>query len=286
MQAIPKNRWVRAEAVASQRSKEDRTAAIRMRFLGGNPRAHVTATNQLPGRTNYFIGNHPSEWHANVPQYARVSYQDVYPGVSLAFYGVQRRLEFDFIVAPGASPAPIRLAAAGATRIMLDDAGNLRLASPAGDVLLYKPVAYQEEDGARRPVEALFVLSADNEVGFRVGDYDRSRKLVIDPSVGYATYLGGTLDDDGNAIAIDSSGNTYVTGQTTSTNFPIVPGSYRTTNAGGLDVFVTKISADGSTLLYSTYAGGSGNDAGNAIAVDASGNAFVAGEAPASQRSR
>lgn len=278
MQAIPKNRWVRAEAVASQRSKEDRTAAIRMRFLGGNPRAHVTATNQLPGRTNYFIGNHPSEWHANVPQYARVSYQDVYPGVSLAFYGVQRRLEFDFIVAPGASSAPIRLAVAGATRIMLDDAGNLRLASPAGDVLLHKPVAYQEEDGARRPVEALFVLSADNEVGFRVGDHDRSRKLVIDPSVGYATYLGGTLDDDGNAIAIDSSGNTYVTGQTTSTNFPIVPGSYRTTNAGGLDVFVTKISADGSTLLYSTYVGGSGNDAGNAIAVDASGNAFVAGE--------
>ena len=257
-----------------------------MRLLGGNPRAHVAASNRLPGRTNYFIGNDPSRWHANVPQYARVSYQDVYPGVSMAFYGVQRQLEFDFIVAPGASPAPIRLDVSGTSRITLDDAGNLRLASTAGDVLLHKPVAYQEKDGARRPVEARFVLTADNQVGFQLGDYDRSRELVIDPSVGYATYLGGTTDDDGNAIAIDSSGNAYVTGQTTSTNFPIVPGSYRTTNAGGLDAFVTKISADGSTLLYSTYVGGSGNDAGNAIAVDASGDAFVAGEAPASQRSR
>lgn len=277
-QATPNNSWVRAAQLTSHRSKGDRSAAIRMRLLGGNPRAHVAASNRLPGRTNYFIGNDPSRWHANVPQYGRVSYQDVYPGVSMAFYGVQRQLEFDFIVAPGASPAPIRLDVSGTSRITLDDAGNLRLASTAGDVLLHKPVAYQEKDEARRPVEARFVLTADNQVGFQLGDYDRSSELVIDPSVGYATYLGGTTDDDGNAIAIDSSGNAYVTGQTTSTNFPIVPGSYRTTNAGGLDAFVTKISADGSTLLYSTYVGGSGNDAGNAIAVDASGDAFVAGE--------
>jgi hypothetical protein len=275
-QATPKYSWARSPQVTS-RTKKDRTAAIRMRLLGGNPRAHVAASNQLPGRTNYFIGNDPGKWHANVPRYARISYRDVYPGVSMAFYGVQRQLEFDFIVAPGANPAPIRLGVSGASRITLDDTGNLLLSSSAGDVLLNMPVAYQEEDGARHPVEVRFVLRADNEVGFRVGDYDRSRKLVIDPSVSYATYLGGTFEDDGNAIAIDSSGNAYVTGQTTSTNFPIVPGSYRTTNAGGLDVFVTKISADGSTLIYSTYVGGSGDDAGNAIAVDTSGDAFVAG---------
>ena len=276
-QATPKYSWGHASQVTSQKSKGDRTAALRMRLLGGNPRAQIAASNQLPGRTNYLIGNDPTKWHANVPQYARVSYRDVYPGVSIAFYGVQRRLEFDFILAPGASPAPIRLGVSGASRITLDDMGNLLLSSSEGDVLLNMPVAYQEEDGARHPVEVHFVLGAHNEVGFRVGDYDRSRKLVIDPSVGYATYLGGAFEDEGNAIAIDSTGNAYITGETTSTNFPIVPGSYRTTNAGGLDVFVTKISADGSTLLYSTYVGGSGNDAGNAIAVDSSGDAFVAG---------
>jgi hypothetical protein len=264
--------------ITSHTAEGDLTAAIRMRLLGGNPRAQIAGSNELRGRTNYFIGNDPSKWRANVPQYARVSYRDVYPGVSMALYGVQRQLEFDFIVAPGASPAPIRLGVSGANGITMDDAGNLLLSSSAGNVLLHKPIAYQEKGGARYPVEACFVLTANYQVAFRVADYDRSRELVIDPSVSYATYLGGTLEDDSNAIAIDSGGNAYVTGQTTSTNFPIVLGSYRTTNAGSLDVFVTKISADGSTLLYSTYVGGSGNDAGNAIAVDASGNAFVAGE--------
>ena len=277
-QATPKYSWARAAQVTSQTSKGDRAAAIRIRLLGGNPRAHVAASNQLPGRTNYFIGNDPGKWHANVPQYARISYRDVYPGVSMAFYGVQRKLEFDFIVASGASPAPIRLGVSGADGIATDDAGNLLLSSSAGDVLLHKPVAYQEKDGVRQPVDSRFVLQRGNRVSLELGTYDRGRELVIDPSVSYATYLGGSLEDDDNAIAIDSSGNAYVTGQTTSTNFPIVSGSYRTTNAGGLDVFVTKISADGSTLVYSTYVGGSGNDAGNAIAVDASGNAFVAGE--------
>jgi hypothetical protein len=276
-QTTRKCNWARAAHVTSQASKECRTAAIHMRLLGGSPGAQIVASNQVPSRTNYFIGNDPGKWQANVPQYARVSYRNVYPGVSIAFYGVQRQLEFDFIVAPGASTAPIRLGVSGADRITMDDAGNLRLASQAGDVLLHKPIAYQEKDGARHPVEVSFVLDANNQVSFQVEDDDRSRELVIDPSVSYATYLGGTLEDDGNAIAIDSSGNTYITGQTTSTDFPTVPGSYRTTNAGALDVFVTKISADGSTLIYSTYIGGSGDDSGNAIAVDASGDAFVAG---------
>jgi hypothetical protein len=268
----------RARPVTSHSAQEDLTSAIRLHLSGGNPRAQIAAGNQLPGRANYFIGNDPGKWQANVPQYARVSYRDVYPGVSIVFHGVQRQLEFDFIVAPGASTAPIRFEVAGATHVTTDDSGNLLLSSSAGDVLLHKPVAYQEEHGVRHPAEARFVLEANHQVSFRVGDYDRSRELVIDPSVSYATYLGGTLEDEANAIAIDSIGNAYIAGETTSTNFPIVPGSYRTTNAGGLDVFVTKISADGSTLLYSTFVGGSGNDTGNAIAVDSSGDAFVAGE--------
>jgi Beta-propeller repeat len=267
------------EKTAPKTTAKDQTAAIHMHLVGGNAQAQIAAGNQLPGHSNYFIGNDRSQWHADVAQYARVSYRDVYPGVNMAFYGVQKQLEFDFIVAPGASPAPIRLGVSGANKIATDHSGNLVLASSAGDVLLHKPVAYQQKDGARQPVEARFVLQAGNQVRFELGNYDRNRELVIDPSVAvaYATYLGGTLEDDAYGIAIDSSGNAYVTGQTTSANFPTVTGSYATSSGGVFDAFVTKISADGSTLIYSTYVGGSGEDSGNAIAVDPSGNAFVAG---------
>jgi hypothetical protein len=251
-----------------------RTAAIHMHLIGGNPHSQIISGNELPGRSNYFLGNDPGQWHTNVEQYERISYRDVYPGINMAFYGVQKQLEFDFIVAPGSIPADIRLAVTGAYRIATDNSGNLILASSLGEVVLHKPVAYQQKHGARQPVDARFVLQAHNQVSFEIGNYDRSRELVIDPSVSYATYLGGTGEDDGNAIAVDGSGNAYVTGQTESTKFPGAnPPSY----AGGFDVFVTKISPNGSTLEYLTYVGGSGNDSGNAIVLDASGDAFVAG---------
>jgi Beta-propeller repeat len=267
------------DKTAPNAAAKDQTAAIHMHLVGGNAQAQIAAGSQLPGHSNYFIGNDRSHWHADVAQYARVSYRDVYPGVNMTFYGVQKQLEFDFIIAPGASPAPLRLGVSGANKIATDHSGNLVLASSAGDVLLQKPVAYQQKDGARRPVEARFVLQAGNQVSFELGDYDRSRELVIDPSVSYAysTYLGGTGEDDSYAIAFDNAGDAYVTGQTKSTNFPTVAGAYKTASAGGFDVFVTKIKADGSSLVYSTYVGGSSDDSGNAIAVDGSGNAFVAG---------
>lgn len=255
----------------------DVTAAIRMHLIGGNSHPQITAGDQLPGHSNYFIGNDRSQWHSNVAQFARVSYPDVYPGVNLTYYGKQKQLEFDFIVAPGASVAPIRLAVSGAKHISTDDSGNLVLASSAGNVLLHKPFAYQQRDGDRQPVDARFVLQAHNQISLEMGRYDRSRELVIDPSVSYATYLGGSFEDDAYGIAIDTNGDAYVTGQTTSANFPTVAGGFKITNSGVFDAFVTKISSDGSSLLYSTYVGGSGQDSGNAIAVDGSGNAFVAG---------
>lgn len=260
---------------------KDRTAAIHMHLAGGNPQAQIIAGSELPGRSNYFIGPDRSRWHANVAQFARVSYRDAYPGVNLAFYGAQKQLEFDFIVAAGASPAPIRFDISGAIRIVTDPQGNLLLASSAGDVLFHKPVAYQQKDGVREPVDARFVLQAKNQVSFELGNYDHSRELVIDPSVGYATYLGGSLEDDGYGIAVDGSGNAYVTGQTASIDFPTTAGVYSGSNKGSFDVFVTKVKPDGSGLVYSTYVGGSGSDSGNAIAVDGSGNAFVAGGASA-----
>ena len=263
------------QLAAEPTPEQARTGAIHMHLVGGNPQSQITAGSELPGRSNYFIGNDRSQWHANVAQYARISRRDAYPGVNMAFYGVQKQLEFDFIVAPGASPAAIRLGVTGANRIATDPSGNLILASSAGNVLLHKPVAYQQKDGARQPVEASFVLRAKNQVSFELGNYDRSRELVIDPSVSYATYLGGTSEDDGNAIAVDGSGNAYVTGQTKSMDFPTKNALYGT-NKGVFDAFVTELSPTG-TLVYSTYIGGTSNDSGNAIAVNASGDAFVAG---------
>jgi len=263
------------QPAAERATARDRTAAIHLRLDGGNPQSQIIAGNQLPGHSNYFLGADRRQWHANVPQYARICYREAYPGVEMAFYGAQNQLEFDFIVAPGASPDPIRFDVSGALRIVTDPSGNLILASSAGDVLLQKPVAYQQENGVRQPVDAHFLVHARNQVSFELGNYDHSRELVIDPSVSYATYLGGTAEDDGNAIAVDGSGNAWVTGQTKSTDFPTKNPLYAS-NKGSFDVFVTELSPTG-TLVYSTYVGGSSDDSGNAIAVNASGDVFVAG---------
>jgi len=254
-------------------ASEASTAVVRMHVVGGTSQATVEGSSPVPGTSNYFIGNDPSKWHSGVTRYSRVSYQNVYPGVNMAFHGAERELEFDFVLAPGANPAPIRLQFSGNQGMKTDDSGNLVISSVAGEVLLHKPVAYQEQNGARQSVDARFVL-ANNSVNFQLGNYDRSRELVIDPSVTYATYLGGLAEDEALGIAFDGSGNAYVTGETASTNFP---NTGSTVLRGTFDAFVTKISTDGSSLIYSTYVGGSGTESGNGIAVDASGNAFVAG---------
>jgi hypothetical protein len=256
-------------------ARNESASVVRMQFLGANSRPQAAPDGPLPGKSNYFIGNDPSKWRSDVPNYSRVIYRDVYPGVNLAFHGAQRRPEFDFIVALGANPALIGLRFTGNRGLKIDGSGNLLISSAADDIVLHKPIAYQEHDGARQPVEARFILKANHQVSFELGTYDRSRELVIDPSVSiaYSTYLGGSAEDDGYGIAFDSSGNAYVTGKTASTNFPGTNGS----NAGGFDVFVTKISADGSSLDYSTYIGGSGLDVAYGIAVDSTNEALVAG---------
>lgn len=266
-----------ASQAIAQRAEKNTTAAIRMRLVGGSSHAQIAAGREMPGITNYFIGGDPSKWHAGVKHYSGVTYRDVYQGVNLAFHGEQRQLEFDFVVAAGASPAPIHLGFSGARKMATDATGNLLLSSAAGDVVLHKPVAYQERDGRRQVVDVAFQMKSKDEVGFALGSYDHGRELVIDPSIEFATYLGGSGEDDGYGAAFDSFGNIYVTGQTASTDFPTAGGVAPNKNAGSFDVFVTKISPDGSTLIYSTYVGGSGSDSGTAIAADALGNAFVAG---------
>ncbi len=249
---------------------------LRMQLVRANPAARSWGLDDLPGKSNYFLGNDPQNWRTNVPTYAKVRYQGVYRGVDLVYYGNQQQLEYDFIVAPSADPRTIRLAIAGAKKLELGPSGDLVLSTAAGEVRLHKPIVYQQAGGIREEIAGRYVLRGKCQIGFEVATYDASKPLIIDPVLSYSTYLGGSAGDSGNAIAVDASGNAYVTGETSSTNFPTKNPS-QSASGGGADVFVAKLDPTGSTLVYSTYLGGSGGESGNGIAVDASGNAYVTG---------
>lgn len=250
-------------------------ASLRMHVVGGQSNAQIVGSGQLSAKANYIIGNDPSKWHRGVPQYARVSYHDVYPGIDLTYHGQQNQLEFDFVVAPGSTPDPIKLSFSGASRIRTDAVGNLALSSSAGDLTLNKPVAYQERNGVRQLVDARFILKANHQVGFELGTYDRTRELVIDPSLSYATYLGGASEDVGFGIAVDTLGDSFITGHSNSAAFPGFSGTV-IGHSGGFSAFVSELDPAG-TLLYTTFVGGSGDDLGASIAVDSTGAAYVAG---------
>src|SRR3989454_6016770 len=254
------------------------TTVLRMRLVDANPAADISGLEELPGKSNYFIGNDPKKWRTSVPNYARVKYRDIYPGVDLVYYGNQRELEYDFLVAPGGDPKAIRLGMEGAKKAVIDAQGDLVLHTDDGDVRLQKPTVYQEVDGAKQAIAGHYVLRDERQAGFEIGSYDANKTLVIDPVLAYSTYLGGSTIDQGFGIAVDSAGNAYVTGDTISTNFPTTPGAFQTTFGGPFccmgDAFVTKLNALGSGLVYSTYLGGGGNDQGNGIAVDSAGHAY------------
>ena len=266
----------------SQHGEQANTAVLRMGLIGANAGAAINGVDRLPGTSNYFIGNDAKRWHTNVPTYAAVKYASVYRGIDLIYHGEQRQLEYDFVVGEGANPGCIQLSFDGAKTVSIDRSGDLHIVT-GGDkaVVMRAPVAYQESEGRRTPVTAGYVLHSRTRVGLRLGDYDRSRLLVIDPTLVYSTYLGGLTR--GLAIAVDSTGSAFVTGNTASADFPTTPGALQTTLKGSGssdfgDAFVTKFSPDGSTLVYSTYLGGSADDVGNSIAIDASGNAYVTGQ--------
>ena len=184
---------------AAAAEREHRAGQRHRRGPGDEPgrrqsQAAVAGLDQLPGTSNYFIGNNPSQWHTGIANYGQVAYQDVYPGVNLVYYGNQQQLEYDFVVAPGADPGSIRFDVQGADSVSLDDQGNLVLATASGDVLEHAPVLYQEVGGTRQAVAGQFVLLGQDEVGFQVGAYDASLPLTIDPVLSYSTYLGGSDD--------------------------------------------------------------------------------------------
>jgi len=265
-----------------QTQAQAKSVVVRMSLVGAASKAHVTGLGEFPGKANYFIGNDPAKWRTNVPTYAKVHYRDVYPGVDLVYYGNQRQLEYDFIVAPGADPQSIKLRFEGADRLEVDAQGDLVLHTAGGTVRQHKPVIYQEIDGVRRDIAGGYVLGETRSVSFKVAAYDRSRTLVIDPVLVYSTYLGGSSFDQGNGIAVDTLGNAYVTGATASADFPTTTGAFDTSLSGSADAFVTKLDPTGSALVYSTYIGGSNFDQGTAIAVDTLGGAYVTGSTSSS----
>lgn len=256
---------------------EATTAAIHMTLVDRDPHAQISANQELPGVTNYFIGDDPSRWQRGLKHYAGVKYRGVYPGVDLAFHGQQGQVEFDFILAPQANASSIRFGISGARQITTDTDGNLVLTSAAGDLRLQRPVAYQLKGDSHHLVDARFTLSLDNTVGFALGNYDHGRELVIDPTMSFSTFLGGASEDEVFGIAVDPSNNVYVTGESSSTSgFPggNVPAGHQ------FDSYVTQLKPNGSSgfqLGYTTFVGGSGNDSGLAVAVDSSGSAYVAG---------
>ncbi len=298
------------------RAPESRTPAVlRMRLAGANPAVQVSGVEELPGKSNYFIGNDPKKWRTNVPNYAQVAYKNVYPGVDLIYYGNQLQLEYDFVVAPGADPNAIKLSFQGARRIRMDEgSGDLVLDVGEGEIRLRRPAIYQTDFDVRRSitrnalpspnpkpltfVEGHYVLRDSKletrnsksekpqskirnpkskiEVGFELAAYDRARPLIIDPALVYSTYLGGTQYEIGFSIAVDSAGSAYITGITDSADFP-TSDPWQAANGGGADAFVTKLDPTGSALVYSTYLGGSADDVGYSIAVDGLGNAYLTG---------
>jgi hypothetical protein len=265
-----------------QKDHESAAAVLRMKFAGSEAKPRVAAQQELPGKINYLIGQDPKQWRTGISTYAKVAYENLYPGVDLVYYGNQRQLEYDFIVSPGTDPGVIAVSFDGADQLEVDAQGELVLHTRAGEVRQRKPLIYQEVDGVRREVAGSYKLKDRNTVGFQLAGYDESRPLVIDPVLVYSTFLGGVGNDGGRDIAVDASGNAYVTGFIDSFDFPTTVGAFDTTLDGHQDAFVTKLNPAGSALVYSTFLGGGGNEFGLAIAVDTSGSAYVTGNSSSS----
>jgi hypothetical protein len=270
-------KWNGEQLLSTDRNKPSPPRLIvRMKLEGANPATSVEGLDELASRANYFSGPDPAQWHTDIPTYARVRYAEVYPGIDVVYYGSQRQLEYDFVVAPGSDPNVIQIAFKGIEDAEINRMGDLLLRATHGDLQLSKPIAYQERNGTREEVSASYIRKGVNGIGFQLGNYDHSRPLIIDPILVYSTYLGGNGFDQGYAITVDSFGSAYVTGKTATANFPTTSGAFQTTFGGGDALFVAKLNPQGTALVYSTYINGA---SGNGITVDSAGNAYVTGEA-------
>ena len=263
-------------------------STIRMRMSAANPSPQFEAIELAEARTNYLTGNDPSQWHTDVANYAKVRSHGVLPGIDAIYYGNERQLEYDFVVAPGSDPSAIKLTFDGAEDASIDNkTGDLVLETGVGSIRQLRPVVYQKTDDGRTEIAASYALTrGDNEfhVSFNIADYDQSKELIIDPILAYGSYLGGNAFDEGRSIAADAAGNAYIVGTSASLNFPTTPGTIKTANPPSTnnvqwyDAFVTKMNPTGTALVWSTYYGGrNGSETGTGVAVDPNGNVIVSG---------
>ncbi len=256
-------------------------SVLRMKLTGTRKPVQTAGIEKLQGIVNYFHGNDPKKWHSKIPTFRKAKFAGIYKGVDMVYYGAKDgKLEYDFVVKPGADPRQIKLAFSGASNSTITDDGYLALKTDSGTVCWHKPVTYQSINGKRQQVACAYKLEkADGvpSVQFAVARYDTSKLLVIDPSLQYSTYLGGSDVDSGFSIVVEPSGNAYIAGLSSSTNFPTSLNAFQNTISGGYDAFITKLSADGSTLLYSTYLGGGNTDYCTGIVLDKIGNLYATG---------
>ena len=269
------------ENASGRRAHAPSFQLVGMKFVGANTRAEVAGEGRLDGRVNYFVGRDPTRWRAGLSTFSSVRYRELYRGVDLVYHdGGGNRLEYDFVLASGADYRPIRLRFDGADRLSLGEGGELLLHTKTGTIRQSAPVVYQERGGARHAVAGRYVLRGSREVGFQLGEYDRSLPLVIDPVLVYSTYFLTASE-----MAVDASGNVYVAGTAESFagDFPVTPGAFQQTRRGRSDAFVAKLDASGTALSYLTYLGGRccdpslGSEDARGLAVDAAGNAYVTG---------
>ena len=273
------------EAQIVLRKTTAESAVVRMQFVGANAQAPVSGDAELPGKINHLTGNDPAQWRVGLAMFAKVRVSGLYPGVNLVYYGNQQQLEYDFDIAPGANPQAIAIHFDGADKISVNAQGELILSLAGGEIRQPKPVIYQVMDGVRKEIAGGYRLVDAHTVAFAIGQYDRSQPLVIDPVLSYSTYFGGSAGETAYAVALDASGNVYITGQTFSKEFSTTntfstPGAFQTNFAGGKltgDAFVFKLYASNGVPAYITYLGGSADDGAFGVAVDAAGNAYVTG---------
>jgi len=252
--------------------------SLKLSFLGANPHPEIVGEHRREGKVNYFLGSNPEKWATNISTYGAVLYKNVYKGIDIKFYGKDGNLEYDLVVHPGADLEKVQLCYEGIKDLKMSGSGNLIISINGSSITQHKPIVYQQIDGKRVERSGSFKIIDKNTYAFYVGDYDGRYPLILDPALSYSTYLGGNGNDTAYGIAVDESGNIYVAGDTWSSNFPTQNAIQQGHGGGYTDAFITKFSADGSHILFSTYLGGNGIDTAYAIVVDESGNIYVAGE--------
>jgi Abnormal spindle-like microcephaly-assoc'd, ASPM-SPD-2-Hydin/Beta-propeller repeat len=261
-------------------NKAPRTTMV-FKLVGAKANPEVVGENLMPTKLNYFIGNDRTKWRKNVATYGQVRYKNVYPGIDLVYYGNQHQMEYDFDVAPGADASKIQFDIQGADNLSINTNGDLVLKKGAGELHFQAPIVYQQSQGKRTQVGGSYAVSGTNRVAFNVAAHDNTKPLVIDPVLAYSTFLGGSSYDQASGIAIDSTGNAFVTGATQSPDFPLA--TLGSLTAGQNLLFLAKLDVSGTTLLWADYiCGTSGNDNAQAVATDSQGNAYITGNANSS----